>query len=139
MEYYKVLIRTEEDELVSGYTLDEEWQVKYSEPEDEEWAKPRIAGSKLFVFTSLDEARHWLRTWGYGIARELWRVEAEGVEPMRQAPSLSPRRWNKYWKCPATFWGDEVLALLKHTIFADRVLLIERIGADDAAESITTT
>ncbi len=132
MEYYKGLIRNREGELISGCTFDKEWQVKYPEPGDkEEWAKPVVAGSKLFVCTHLDS----VLLWSNGMD-EVWRVEVEGVEPLLWPVTIDTRLWRAYWEAPEKIWGhNKPLS----TVLADRVLLIERIGAGDVEEFTKAT
>ncbi len=132
MKYYKALERNQEGELVSGCTFDKEWQVKYPEPGDgEEWAEPRVAGSKLFVCTHLDS----VMLWSSGMD-EVWRVDVEGVEPLLWPVTIDVRLWQAFWEKPEAIWGhNKPLS----TVLADRVLLIERIGADNANESTITT
>lgn len=120
MEFYKVLKRTEEDQLVSGYTGD-------PEPEEQKWANPRVPGSRLFVFTDLAMAWYWA---GYNpVVREVWRVKVEGVElvPTRVSGWWDVEMWKTFWANRATFADDYATACLVDTAFASRVLLTERV------------
>ncbi len=130
MKYYKMLERNSEGQLVSALANQEEWRVAYLEPKDEKqkWARPQVAGSKLFVYTDLAFA-YWCASYR---KKELWRVKVRGIEPLDcVVPAWrSSARWQCFWESPATFEGG--CHYPRHTVLVDRVLLVERVevGAD---------
>ncbi len=132
MKYYKVLRRNWKDQLVSCYIEHSDWAVIYLESGDgeQQWSEPKVVGSKLFVFTDLNEAEYWAASGVNAFSKQVWRVEVEGIGPCDEViPSWwNTFKWREFWEDPAQFVEARVDCNVcpAFTAIADRVLLVER-------------
>lgn len=129
---YKVLYESEDGRLLSGGLPFSECTIEYVQ---DSVVYPKIPHSKLFVFSSLDEARKWISLENYD-NRCIFKCEALNVTtPLSMCNPLNDFSGNliKFWKNRSHVLSDPILsypfctAPPKGTLLCDSLKLLELV------------
>lgn len=119
--YYKVVYKDRDDgTLYSCSTVRTGLKLVYKQ---NEWTKPKIPNSKIFVFDSLIAARDFSR---YAFTFEIWECEVKNpVKALSMCVWYVENDFDNFWNNKPTEFNNSIPP--EHTVYADEVMLTKKV------------